>query len=307
MKTTFKLIFIIIFPLFSTFANSQNISEKEKVLSSLAKTAVLDSSTWIDINNVRMVTTNFGSIAWDLATGNPGLEYPRGTGKLAIFAAGIWMGGMVESEGRVALAEYGFEYYPGAILSAPGTTPVEWANGDNPKWKVLKLNKGDGPENPDYAGWKDMAQYDAPLDDTGNPLITGDQMLWTIFNDADPSKHTDGTGSTRPMNIEVQESIFAYDRDFLQDAVFFKFTLINKGPYTINDYFFSFWADPDLGSAYNDVTGCDTALGMGYFYNGDDNDQIYTEYEIAGGILLLKGLEDGQSKTLPLFSYNEYT
>ena len=50
--------------------------------------------------------------------------------------------------GRVAIAEYSNEYGPGPIL--PDGTP---ANAQDDRYRVYKITKGDGPENPDYAQW----------------------------------------------------------------------------------------------------------------------------------------------------------
>src|SRR5258706_2256869 len=38
-----------------------------------------DQDRRIDINNLNMWVTNFGSYAWDIATGNARLVYPRGS------------------------------------------------------------------------------------------------------------------------------------------------------------------------------------------------------------------------------------
>jgi len=302
MKHVIKIIVICTLILPSNFSFSQTSKNKPFRIS---KSNIVDNDTWIDVNNIRMVTTNRGSIAWDIAT-EGGLEYPKGSGKYAIFASGLWMGGKVGGEINVAIADYSFEYYPGSITSTPGTIPVTWANGDEDRWQVLKLSAGDGPENPDYTLWKEMAQFGAPVDVYGNPIITGEQMLWTIFNDADSSKHTNKSGRTNPLNIEVQESVFAFTSKGLEDVVFLKFKLINKGPEIINDYYLSFWSDPDLGYVFNDIAGCDSTLNLGYFYNADNIDDVYSEYGIAGGILLLKGLENIQGDTLSMHALNKY-
>lgn len=310
MKTVFTLVFIIFISTSAIFSQT-NCPEVKKPVS-LSKTAIFDTTTWIDVNNIRMVTTNRGSIAFDLVANKAGLEYPAGSGKPGIFAAGILLCGEVDYywDLRGAIAQYyNFEYYPGNITSAPGTRQVTWADGDDPKWKVLKLNKGDGPENPDYTLWKEMARYGAPVDEAGNPLITGDQMLWTIFNDADLVRHNCGTGSTLPLNIEVQESIFAWDYPLLEDVVFLKFKLINKGPDIINNFYASFWSDPDLGfAAFNDLTGCDPDLGLAYVYDADTvlSDESREMENAAGGIAILQGLKDDNGKALSMTSFNEH-
>ena len=282
------------------------VPEAKKGAVKLAKNATVDYDTWIDINNVRMVTSNRGSIAWDNVTGNAGLEYPKGTGKLAIFAAGIWMGGMVGGELRYIMCDYGFEYFPGPITSASGASPVTWADGTDQLWQVWKITKGDGPENPDYAGWISNEPYGAPLDSVGAPLVTGDQTLWTIFNDANPAIHNAG-GDTRPMNIEVKETIFAFDKSgALGNTVFVRLDIENKGPDTIDDYYCSFWSDPDLGDAFNDIVGCDPELGLAYCYNADNADGVYVGEGACVGYDFFQGVKDDAGNILGMTSFDKY-
>src|SRR5262245_30158669 len=69
----------------------------------------------IDPNEISMAVSNFGFLAFDLVTFGPGLEYPKGTGKTAMFASGLWLGAMVQGQPRVAVSEYQSEYLPGAF------------------------------------------------------------------------------------------------------------------------------------------------------------------------------------------------
>lgn len=281
------------------------VPEAKKGVVSLSKGAKVDYDTWIDINNVRMVTSNRGSIAWDVVTGNAGLEYPKGTGKLAIFAAGIWMGGMVGSNLRYILCDYDFEWFPGNITSLPGESPTTFVDGTQARWQVFKLTKGDGPENPDYAGWIEMAPFGAPMNDDGTPAIMGDQTLWTIFNDADPSVHE--FFDTRPLNIECKETVFAFDKSgALGNTVFVRLDFTNKGPDTIEDYYCSFWSDPDLGDAFNDVVGCDPEIGLGFCYNADNVDGVYVGEGACVGYDFFQGVKDDAGNILGMTSFNKY-
>jgi len=54
-----------------------------------------DASQRIDVNNISMVVKNTGSFAYDTQNNAAGLEFPKGTGKTAVFAAGLWMGALV--------------------------------------------------------------------------------------------------------------------------------------------------------------------------------------------------------------------
>ena len=69
-----------------------------------ARTNPEDSGQKIDINNISMVVKNTGSFAFDTENGTSGLEFPKGTGKFAVFAAGFWMGALVNGGVRVSVA-----------------------------------------------------------------------------------------------------------------------------------------------------------------------------------------------------------
>ncbi|MGE5175256.1 MAG: hypothetical protein ACM3JJ_02680, partial [Hyphomicrobiales bacterium] len=56
---------------------------------------IIDNTGHMDVNNLDMVVTNHGSLAYDLVKGTAGLIYPRGTTKTAVYAAGLWIGAKV--------------------------------------------------------------------------------------------------------------------------------------------------------------------------------------------------------------------
>ncbi len=41
--------------------------------------------------------------------------------------------------------------------------------------------------------------------------MRGDQTLWTVFNDADPSQHINNAGETDPLGVEVRLMAWAMD------------------------------------------------------------------------------------------------
>ena len=62
------------------------------------------ASNTLDVNNVEAGLYNNGGLFWQ---GSPSGEYevPKGSGQVAIFASGIWIGGLADGELRVAAAE----------------------------------------------------------------------------------------------------------------------------------------------------------------------------------------------------------
>ncbi len=282
-----------------------------------SQTALIeDTDTRIDVNNLEMFVYNDGNFAYDNANvlgKTDGLYFPRGTKKTVIYSAGLWVGAKVNNDIRLAIAEFSSEFTPGPMVNG---TYVP----DNAAFRVYKLNKADTPtSNPDYLAWP--VTQGAPVDTLGNPRIFGDQMAWSVFNDADPTNHVNDAASTAPLGLEVQMSAFGFARGgALGNTVFFKYVIINKGTNTLDSTFVSLWADPDLGDASSDLVGCDTVLSLGYCYN-QGPDGIYGSAPPAVGFDFFQGpivpgeetdsaLVNGEwrhgFKNLPMASFNKY-
>ena len=52
------------------------------------------------------------------------------------------------------------------------------------------------------------------------------------------------------------------------------------------------WVDPDLGDNQDDYVGCDVARGLGYCYNGDEDDGTAVGYGTNPPAIGVDFLED---------------
>jgi len=179
---------------------------------SAEQTATIDNTTFIDANKILMFVTNHGNFGRDLNdffgndfgtwfpySGSLDDIYHGGLGyKSPLYSAGIWLGGKVNGETRVAISEYTDEYVPGPMQS--GTFMP-----DDPAFKVYKIFSDSigGNATDDYLNWP--VSQGAPAYLSGYPRIIGDQTLWAVFNDADTGKHTNDAGGTLPLGIEIQQ------------------------------------------------------------------------------------------------------
>jgi len=258
--------------------------------------AIFDNDDRMKTNNLDMALTNHGSICFDLISGTGGLAYPNGTSKIAVYAAGLWIGAQVNDTVRVAIGEYVQEYAPGPMV---GGTFVP----DQLQYQNYQIDKG-GAGDANYLAY--AVPQGAPLDGSGNPLLLGDALIWSVFNDANPSFHTNAAGSTAPLGIEVQQSVFAFARaGALGNIVFIKWRLENKGNNRLDSAYVSLWADPDLGDSGDDLVGCDTTLSLGYVYNEGSADAVYGSTPPAVGFHMLQGVrENGVS--LGMTSFRKY-
>src|SRR2546426_1613625 len=263
---------------------------------------IIDNSTHMDVNNIDMVVTNHGSIAYDLVTGNAGFIYPKGSTHTAVFAAGPWIGAKVGGNVRIAVGEYSQEFVPGPMAS--GTFQP-----DNARFKNYKIVRGN-TTSADYLNWP--VDQGAPVDSTGAPALLGDAMIWSVYNDADPSVHTNRAGQTTPLGVEIQQSTFAYNRaGALGNIIFVRYKLINKGGNQLDAMYVSAWSDPDLGGFTDDLVGCDTTRSLGYVYNATNADAQYGATPPAVGYDFFRGpivpsATPGTNDTLGMTSFNKY-
>ena len=310
-----------------------------------------DTLRRLDINNMNMFVSNIGAFAYDLSGNyNGGLFFPNHTSKTAIYAAGLWLGAIVDPgtgpETRMAVAEYDQEYLPGRIISGvpedPNDSrlivykvkrwagvPADTAHVDNPN---ANFDVGEDPLV--HHSWSEYVNgakpFGAPtriyrLDNTATPApgdsvdvegpdVLGDEMLWCVYNDANPAAHQNEAGSTGPLGVQVEQTTFAFDRlGPLGNTIFVKYHLTNKGPYTLNQLYISQWCDADLGQFTDDLVGCDTLpdinghpRSMGFCYNGTNHDDIYGDIPPALGIDFLKGPIRPPTDTLGLTSFAKY-
>ncbi len=127
---------------------------------------------------------------------------------------------------------------------------------------------GDGIyNNSDYPGYDLSAEGNC----FENDYLFGDQSIWWVFND-NGNIHGETGGS--PIGLEIQAQAFAYKTTTeLSDMTFYSYKIINRSNETLNDTYFGQWVDPDVGNYQDDYVGCDVELGLGYCYNGDENDE----------------------------------
>lgn len=253
-------------------------------------------------NNVATWIWNTGVFDQDLRTNNtPGFEWPKGTGKYAIFTAGLSMGAYIDGNLRLASVSYNGEYAPGYVLNGVFTT--------NPTFKLYRVNRGDnGNTNPDYANWGLMVPYGAPYDDINNngvydPAVdkpgikNAEQTIFVCLTDADPTNHTTSegfSGGTLPVYAEMRLTAWSYTAVGLEDIQFLKMEVINKNNSPWTKTHFGIVADPDLGDAVDDYVGCDISKNLGYCYNSDNTDGTgsgvtYGSNPPAVGFDMLKG------------------
>ncbi len=264
----------------------------------------------LDVNQVKSAILNLGDMCWD---GNDvKFEVPKGSGKHAIFANSLWIGGLTASGNlRVAAQTYrqtGNDFWPGPLDTVTGNTDTAKAAQYNRIWKITRQEIEDFKTNfqtgavqngsfiPAEAilSWpasetgnysRKMAPYvDANNDGVFNPLsggdypiIRGDQQLYWIFND-NLAYHTESGGTQ--LKVEVHAAAYAFNNPALNTAdsllnytTFYHYEIINRSNTSLDSCYLANWTDFDLGNYNDDFFGSIPARNTVYCYNSDADDE----------------------------------
>jgi hypothetical protein len=310
-------------------AQPHNTPVNNKALAGCSSSTSIAS---LDISNVRTLILLNGDMWWDAISQTNVAEYevPKGSGKTSLFAGSFWIGGLDAGLNlHVAAQTYrqtGTDFYPGPLdTTTAAVTPTTCLAYDRhfviTRQEVLDFIGG-SPATPAITNWPGngtgaQAHYLAPFYDNNgdgiyNPAdgdypkfdyigssggdctgaLHGDQAIWFVFNDMG-NPHTE-TGGLE-FGIEIQEQAFAYQSAIadINNSTFYQYRLINRNPTgSYNNVYIGMWIDPDLGNAVDDYVGCDVKRGLGYCYNGDENDEGTQGYGInppAVGVDFLQG------------------
>lgn len=140
------------------------------------------------------------------------------------------------------------------------------ANGDG------VYNTGSG----DYPGF-DLVSGDGYGDCLENQCIPvdqlfGDEVLWWVFND---KGNIHGETGGDPIGLEIRAQAFGFfTDDEINNMTFYNYRIFNRSTFQVDSCYFGVWADSDLGCYTDDYVGCDVGRGLGYTYNGDNDDEV---------------------------------
>lgn len=278
---------------------------------------VIKSQYTFDANNIRTNIRNTGILFQDLRTTNTaGFEWPKYSGKNAIFTSGLSIACMINGNLRLANATYNGEYAPGYVDVTQFNDPKFKTNS---AFKLYKVKAGDTQSsNPDYANWGLMVPYGATYDDINNngtfelnidkPGVPGaDQTIFVCITDADPSNHKSSegfSGGTLPVFAEVHLTLWGYNLPNLNNILFTRYEIINKSGKAWTNTHFGLFCDSYLGKPDDDYIGCDSALNLGYTYNAGNTDSSYGANPPAVGFRFLKTpLYKGSQLGMTAFNY----
>jgi len=320
MKIYLKKSITLILALFlcASFLYAEGLEKGKKQVTRGPKDAS-PQYTWLNINNISTWIYSNGNSDIN-GDGDSGFIYPKGSGKAVFFESGLIWGGSIAGYWTVGGSAYKHAVTAGRIL-ADGTA-------DESTGARIYRVRPDYKDFEDEDQMADLfsseiddegvtaaeiyAQYDldwqqwpatwgAPfIDKDGDGVYNPDvdvpgvseepsQTIWFVANDLDEGLTVKLYGGL-PMTIEFQATFFGFNTTgALGNTIFRKYKVINKNTKQFDSMYLCMWSDPDLGYAFDDFTGCDTTLSMGFVYNGGASDQIYSTTPPASGFDFFQG------------------
>jgi len=288
-----NLICALAFLLFTTSAFSQSAYRHR-------------DSKQIDVNQIKSSSSNLGTLGvnyyertfWDQLSFRDYLSGRELNNTIIVYEQGLWMLGKINGEKRASVTEWNTHFSPGPIIN--GQPAMLYNPLDSARYTVYKINKGDDHNNPDYNNWP--TDLGAPVDNNGNPLIKGDQTLWTAFNAADSTtlnywRWFQPNNNLHLLPIEIQQLAFARagnkkdNEDIFSNTIFFEYLIINKGNSNVDSAFFGFWNDIDFYEAGLNPPAVDTVAQVGYCWVLRENENSYVPQRApaAVGFTLIYG------------------
>jgi hypothetical protein len=295
-----------------------NTSEGQKLASVQADACTpARAQSVLAINNVRTTILTGGDMWWNLSDGR--YEIPKGSNKHSLFAGALWIGGLEEGTGTLKVAamtyrQSGNDFWPGPLDLATASTDADRCDRYDKHYRISKAQvadfkaqgtnptsipneiiqwPGNGQNGEDIfmAPFYDVdgdaiynyTKGDYPYFDFTNSATTadilyGDEVLWWVFND---KGNIHSETQAVPIGLEIRAQAFGFQtNDDINNMTFYRYKIYNRSSSKLTKTWFGQWVDPDLGNYQDDYVGCDVARGLGYVYNGDNNDENSAGYGI---------------------------
>jgi hypothetical protein len=245
-----------------------------------------------DGNQVEMCISNFGKFG-QTTQQNAGCWWPIGSGQNYIFGAGMWFG-TIDSATGDTLVSIGYGPHGGESEFVPGLENMPYTH---PDARIYM-----------YPDW--------PPPDTSFPMApqkpVSHQDSWCAYNDCDTNAHVPGDGY--PIGLEVYQWIYVWDEPYIEDVIFFLYTMKNVSDRNLYDCYTGVCMDNDIGNeaGINADDQCTIMLeetyfidgelylvdNLGYQWDGDDYNSGWPSSGVLGVDLLQTpfDLEPGQDK-----------
>jgi hypothetical protein len=210
----------------------------------------------ITTSTMSVKLTNVNALDWYSGWGS-GIEWIDGDHDV-VFTHGIWLSGMIGDTLVGTTSSWGLDYSPGPIID--GQAAILTNPADSLAYRIYHIDLNSGTGDFDYDEWP--VQWGAPDYPDGSPKVYGGQTAYMVYNDAHSSNDLRGFPESDPTPVEIHETVWDHSTDDsnedeveLENVIFFRYQLYNRGNNDINDAALALWTDIDIYEALSNWGG----------------------------------------------------
>ena len=226
------------------------------------RTITLDGKYVHNVGDLQMNVTNWGFLGslpgsrYPMSD-SPSAQWPAGSGVEYLYAAGLWVGALLNGNPVVSTGYPETEFYP---TTDPRDVIYRASEGDphGASWPSWPDDDGDGLFDEDWLNG---------IDDDGDGLIDedfaarGTQMFSCWYTDDQEMASTIWPEHT-PMGLTVRQETYQWSGDYLGNMVVVRYFIKNTGENYLQDVWVGMYADLDAGPRNRGSYYRDDMIGM---------------------------------------------
>ena len=252
---------------------------------------VIVTTRTLDVNRWNIQNTDRGSLIPDARNSGGGVWWSSDSTWMAVlFEQGPWIIGKLNGRPAMGNAYWGTSYLPGPMID--GRAALEVHPEDSIRFHPYKLTRTSNPSDPDALQWP--IDLGAPATPDGKPLLLGDGLVWSVFNNADSTVipwDWSPYENFPHLPVEIHQSFYARessrgDTSLLASTAFLEWTFINKGSASIDSCYIGLWTDLDVTDPQYNPFSIDTITQTGYCWDDSPFDSLYYLPKAVGYTLL---------------------
>lgn len=199
-----------------------------------------------NVNQLLLHNSNLGMLGdYNADPTSPSCEWPAGSGIEYLFAAGLWVGGVVYENNRpdtlVTAAVYQLEFYP-----KPDPRDIVYQTFEGqPSGNRLQDDDADNLFDEDPLDGYDN-DGDGKIDEDFAAI--SQQMYTSVFYDSSTSFNRTRTEDFHvPLNLMVRQESYAWTSPAIEDFIGVEYKVTNDGENSIYRAYIAFMIDGDIG------------------------------------------------------------
>lgn len=229
-----------------------------------------------NVGQIGYFVTNVGQYYPWGGTVEQTLEYPLGSGKLAMYRQCIMIGATMPD------GDYN-------VVSAASGRYEEWEPVHGYHAGKFKVAMSDKSETWPSWGWP-------VTDENGNPEVLSQQDSYCVYTDSASWRYAQNDEEDMLIDLWVYQTVYTWGVTDADKFVIIKLEVENKGDKNLSDVYFNFYSDLDVGGNGNaeeewtdDCIGFDKDRELIYFYDADNYSNEWQEPDpFLPGVTFLK-------------------